>query len=96
MTKKISKRTTKGRSKTRRSRGGKKTKKSYRLTRKVVKKIKSIMKGGERCFDRYGDIDSYGGLYDEDGDRNLNCPNKRDYDDDHDDDDDYNTRRYGK
>ena len=56
MTKKISKRTTKGRSKTRRSRGSK-TKKSYRLTRKVVKKIKSIMKGGERCFDRYGDID---------------------------------------
>jgi hypothetical protein len=99
MTKKISKRTTKGRSKTRRSRGGKKTKKNYRrkrmsVKRMSVKRMSRKMKGGEKCFDRYGDIDSYGGLYDEDGDRNLNCPNVRDYVDE--DDDDYNTKRYGK
>jgi hypothetical protein len=94
MTKKISKRTTKGRSKTRRSRGGKKTKKNYRRKRMSVKRMSRKMKGGEKCFDRYGEIDSYGGLYDEDGDRNLNCPNVRDYVDD--DDDDYNTKRYGK
>ena len=95
MTKKISKRTTKGRSKTRRSRGGQKTKKNYRRKRMSVKRMSRKMKGGEKCFDRYGDIDSYGGLYDEDGDRNLNCPNVRDYADD-DDNDDYNTKRYGK
>ena len=50
------------------------------------------MKGGERCYDRYGQIDSYGGYYDEDGNRNANCPNKRDDDDN----DDWYTKRYGK
>ena len=89
MTKKITKRSTKSR--------GKSTKKNYRrkimsVKKMSVKKMSRKMKGGERCYDRYGQIDSYGGYYDEDGNRNANCPNKRDDDDN----DDWYTKRYGK
>jgi hypothetical protein len=92
MTKKITKRSTNCRGKSRRVRGGKQTKKNYRRKRMSVKRMSRKMKGGERCYDRYGQIDSYGGYYDEDGNRNANCPNKRDDDDN----DDWYTKRYGK